>query len=86
MGQGIFLGEALLPLQEIEEQNLDRALHDLPQIQLPLTRPQDHGMHKNSINLNGWGFDCSRTFFKWLFLHEKKGLEVPNFVTFPNSL
>ena len=52
MGQGIFLGEALLPLQEIEEQNLDRALHDLPQIQLPLTRPQDHGMHKNSINPN----------------------------------
>ena len=26
------------------------------------------------------------TFFRWLFLHEKRGLEVQNFVTFPNSL
>ena len=43
MGQGIFLGEAFLPLGEIEEHNMDRALSELPQIQLPLTRPQDHG-------------------------------------------
>ena len=43
MGQGIFLGEAYLPLQEVEEENMDRPLRELPQIQLPLTRPQDHG-------------------------------------------
>jgi len=42
MGQGIFLGEAYLPLQEVEEENMDCPLRDLPQIQLPLTRPQDH--------------------------------------------
>jgi len=42
MGQGIFLGEAYLPLQEVEEENMDRPLRELPQIQLPLTRPQDH--------------------------------------------
>jgi len=41
MGQGIFLGEAYLPLQEVEEENMDRPLRDLPQIQLPLTRPLD---------------------------------------------
>ena len=43
MGQGIFLGEAYLPLQEVEEENMDKPLKDLPQIQLPLTRPLDHG-------------------------------------------
>lgn len=42
MGQGIFLGEAYLPLQEVEEENMDKPLKDLPQIQLPLTRPLDH--------------------------------------------
>jgi len=41
MGQGIFLGEAYLPLCEVEEENMDRPLQDLPQIQIPLTRPQD---------------------------------------------
>ena len=41
MGQGIFLGEAYLPLQEVEEENMDKPLKDLPQIQLPLTRPLD---------------------------------------------
>ena len=46
MGQGIFLGEAYLPLQEVEEENMDKPLNDLPQIQLPLTRPQDHGKRK----------------------------------------
>ena len=63
MGQGIFLGEAYLPLQvemiytsnislkypplqEVTEESvdMDRPLRDLPQIQLPLTRPQDHGL------------------------------------------
>ena len=29
------------------------------------------------------GAESACTFFKWLFPH---GLEVPNFVTFPNSL
>ena len=43
MGQGIFLGEAYLPLQELEDDNMDRPLHDLAQLQIPLTRPQDHG-------------------------------------------
>ena len=30
--------------------------------------------------------DCFHTFSKQLFLHEKRGLEIPSFVTFPNSL
>ena len=39
MGQGIFPGEAYLPLQEIcEDENMDRDLTELPQLQLPLTR------------------------------------------------
>ena len=46
MGQGIFLGEAFLPLQELEDDNMDRPLHDLAQLQIPLTRPQDHGKIK----------------------------------------
>ena len=46
MGQGIFLGEAYLPLQELEDDNMDRPLHDLAQLQIPLTRPQDHGKTK----------------------------------------
>ena len=29
---------------------------------------------------------CARTFFRRLFHHEKRGLEVRNFLTFPNSL
>ena len=32
------------------------------------------------------GAESARTFFKHPFLHEKRGLEVQNFVTFPNSL
>ena len=43
MGQGIFLGEAYIPLQELADDNMDRPLRDLPQLQIPLTRPQDHG-------------------------------------------
>ena len=39
------------------------------------------------LTLLGWGVaESARTFFGWLFLHEKRGLEVQNFVTFPNSL
>ena len=32
------------------------------------------------------GAESARTLFNRPFLHEKRGLEVPNFVTFPNSL
>ena len=32
------------------------------------------------------GAESARPFFRWLFLHEKRGFEVQNFVTFPNSL
>ena len=32
------------------------------------------------------GAESARTFFKRPFLHEKRGLEVPKFVTLPNSL
>ena len=28
---------------KVEEDNMDQALSDLPQLQLPLTRPQDTG-------------------------------------------
>ena len=28
---------------KVEEENMDRPLQDLPQIQIPLTRPQDTG-------------------------------------------
>ena len=60
MGQGIFLGEAYLPLQELEDDNMDRPLHDLAQLQIPLTRPQDHGkvkisdFMKQNIYINQW--------------------------------
>ena len=32
------------------------------------------------------GAESARTFFRWLFLPEKMGLKVRNFLTFPNSL
>ena len=31
------------------------------------------------------GAESARPFFTWLFLHEKRGLKVSNFMTFPNS-
>ena len=34
----------------------------------------------------GEGAESAHTFFRWLFLHEKRGLEVQNFVTSPNSI
>ena len=34
----------------------------------------------------GQGAESARNFFKCSLFHEKRGLEVPNFVTFPNSL
>ena len=35
---------------KVEEENMDRPLQDLPQIQIPLTRPQDTGQFKNWEN------------------------------------
>ena len=32
------------------------------------------------------GAESARTFFRWLFLHVNIGLEVQNFVIFPNLL
>ena len=43
LGNGIFLGEAFLPLNELKLGDLDQRLSDLPQIQLPLTRPTGYG-------------------------------------------
>ena len=34
---------------KVEEENMDRPLQDLPQIQIPLTRPQDTGELKQHI-------------------------------------
>ena len=42
---------------------------------------------KYMLTLLGWGgAESARTFFRWLFIHEKRGLEVQNFLTFPKSL
>lgn len=43
MGNGIFLGEALLPLTDIGSSDVNKCLRDFPQLQLPLTKPTDHG-------------------------------------------
>ena len=43
LGNGIFLGEAFLPLNELKLGDIDQRLSDLPQIQLPLTRPTGYG-------------------------------------------
>ena len=43
LGNGIFLGEALLPLNELRIGDNDQKLADLPQMQLPLTRPSGYG-------------------------------------------
>merc|ERR1719323_753754 len=42
LGNGIFLGEALLPLNELRIGDNDQKLADLPQMQLPLTRPSGY--------------------------------------------
>lgn len=46
LGQGIFLGEALLPLNELRLGDMDQRLSDLPQIQLPLSKPSGFGKTK----------------------------------------
>ena len=43
MGNGIFLGEAFLPLTEIDSSDVNKCLKDFPQRQIPLTKPTDHG-------------------------------------------
>ena len=50
LGNGLFLGEAFLPLNELRLGDLDQRLSDLPQIQLPLSKPSGFG---------------EKTFFKW---------------------
>ena len=44
------------------------------------------GMYDLFNPIRAGGAESARTFFRWQFLHEKRGLEVQNFVTFPNSL
>ena len=43
-GGGIFLGEALLKLEDIPLSQIDQNLSELPQIQLPLTKPCYQGI------------------------------------------
>lgn len=43
LGQGIFLGEAFYPLNELKLGDMDQRLSDLPQIQLPLSKPSGFG-------------------------------------------
>ncbi len=47
MGNGIFLGEAILPLAEVSLTDMDKNLADLPQTILPLSKPTDPG--KNHV-------------------------------------
>ena len=42
-GKGIFLGEVLIPLDEITKTPMDAHLSDMPQLQFPLTKPQEPG-------------------------------------------
>ena len=42
---------------------------------------------KRELNpIRAEGAESAWTFFRWLFLHEKRGLDVQNFMTFLNSL
>ena len=43
IGGGIFLGEALLKLEDIPLSQIDQDLSALPQLQLPLTKPSCQG-------------------------------------------
>ena len=50
VGGGVFLGEALLPLSEVKESSIDQNLTELPQIQLPLTKPsRDQGKQSSQL-------------------------------------
>ena len=53
VGGGVFLGEALLPLSEVKESSIDQNLAELPQIQLPLTKPsRDQGKPSFILPMN----------------------------------
>ena len=55
-----------------------------PTINPTINQPQEP---KKDLTLLGrGGAESARTFFIWLYLNEKRGLEVPNLVTFPNLL
>ena len=43
LGQGIFLGEAFFPLNELRLGDMDQKLQDLQQIKLPLSKPSGFG-------------------------------------------
>ena len=45
IGGGIFLGEALLKLEDIPLSQIDQNLSELPQMQLPLTKPSYQGAY-----------------------------------------
>ena len=49
---GIFLGEALLPLEDIAVTDMNKNLADLPQLLLPLTKPSEHGKKEESMLLS----------------------------------
>ena len=55
LGNGLFLGEAFLPLNELRLGDLDQRLSDLPQIQLPLSKPSGFG--ENTFSLRKKIFD-----------------------------
>ena len=55
LGNGLFLGEAFLPLNELRLGDLDQRLSDLPQIQLPLSKPSGFG--ENTFSLGKKVFD-----------------------------
>ena len=42
-GNGIFLGEAIIALNDIQATNIDTNLVDMPQVQIPLTKPNNQG-------------------------------------------
>ena len=49
--------------------------------------PTYHSIPSQKINpIRAGGLNQPALFFRWQFLHEKRGFEVPDFVTFPNSL
>ena len=54
--------------------------------QKQIDRLNETKYHSFSPIRAGGGAESARTFFRWLFLHEERSLEVQNFVAFPNSL
>jgi len=56
-GGGVFLGEALMPLSQIPISNIDQSLRELPQLQLPLTKPSRDQDSDIILALDSRGFD-----------------------------